>query len=202
MPGAFGTLKARLSRSADGWWIPDRQWLIVPSVESDENFQDAVAWAREFTPDADKDAYSTALDHAHRKYALSVDHFDAIDKKTDELMKTAITLTALLVAAVKALEFEVTSWFYGAFACFLGAIILAVIARRLTLPETPGNVREVLGFVEDFRIHDRYQVEALLAASFHCAVVGTQPLIRWKAQQLVRATALFILGVLLLPLSF
>jgi hypothetical protein len=113
-----------------------------------------------------------------------------------------VTLTALLVGAVKALDIEPTWWFSAAFLCFLGAIVLAVVARRPTLQATPGDVRDVLEFVEDFRIHDRFQIEALLAASFHCAVVGTRPLIRWKAQQLVRATALFILGVLLLPLSF
>lgn len=197
-----GAVRSSIRDTIGTWWIPGREWIFAPSAEADANFQNAVAWAREFTPEADKQSYSTALDHAHRKYALSVDHFDAIDKKTDELMKTAVTLTTLLVAAAKALEIELTWWFYAAFACFLGAIVLAVITRRPTLPETPGNVREVLSFVDDFRIHDHFQIEALLAASFHCAVVGTQPLIRWKAQQLVRATSLFVLSVLLLPLSF
>jgi hypothetical protein len=184
------------------WIHPGWEWLWAPSIESDGPYQEAVVWAREFTPVADKNSYSAALDHAHRKYALSVDHFDAIDKKTDDLMKTAVTLTALLVGAVKALQIDLTWWFTASFLCFIAAIILTVIARRPTLAETPGRVRDVLEFVEDFRIQDRYQIEALLAASFHCAVVGTQPLIRWKAQQLLRATALFLLGVLLLPFSF
>jgi hypothetical protein len=184
------------------WVIPSRSWLYAPAIERDAAYQEAIAWARDFTPEAEKEWYSTALDHAHRNYTLTVDHFDAIDRKTDDLMKTAVTLTALLVGAVKALNIELTWWFSVAFVCFLAAIVLAVMARRPTLQATPGDVREVLGFVEDFRINDRYQIEALLAASFHCAVVGTQPLIRWKAQQLVRATALFVLGILLLPLSF
>jgi hypothetical protein len=184
------------------WVIPSRSWLYAPAIETDAAYQDAIAWARDFTPEADRDSYSAALDHAHRKYTLSIDHFDAIDKKTDDLMKTAVTLTALLVGAVKALEIELTWWFTAAFLCFISSIVLSVIARRPTLPETPGRVRDVLEFVEDFRIQDRFQIEALLAASFHCAVVGTQPLIRWKAQQLLRATAVFILGILLLPFSF
>ena len=183
------------------WIVPHREWIMAPRIERDSPFDETTTWAREFTPEPDKESYSTALDHAHRKYALSVDHFDAIDRKTDDLMKTAVTLTALLIAAVKALQVDFAGSFYAAFACFIASIALAVISRRPTLPETPGSVREVLGFVEDFRIQDRYQIEALLAASFHCAVVGTQPLIRWKAQQLTRATALFILGIVLLPFS-
>ncbi len=184
------------------WYVPHKLWIMAPAIDQDSKFLEAQTWAKQFTPEADKSSYSTALDHAHRKYSLSVDHFDAIDKKTDDLMKTAVTLTALLVAAVKALEIELGGWFYTAFACFIAAIVLCVISRRPTLPQTPGNVREVLGFVEDFRIKDSFQIEALLAASFHCAVVGTQPLIRWKSQQLTRATVLVVLGVVLLPLSF
>ena len=140
------------------WFVPHKNWLFAPTIETDTRFQEASNWAREFMPETDKESYCTALDHAHRKYKLTVDHFDAIDRKTDDLMKTAVTLTALLVGAVKALELELTDWFYVTFACFIASIVLAIISRRPTLPETPGSVREVLSFVEDFRIQDHYQI--------------------------------------------
>ena len=113
-------------------------------------------------------------------------------------MKTAVTIAALLVGAIKALDVNVTPWLVCAFLAFLGTIIVSAITRRPTLQATPGSVHEVLGFVEDFRIHDRHQIEALVAASLRCAIVGTQLAICWKSNQISRATVLFVTGVLLL----
>ena len=138
-----------------------------------------------------------ALDHAKRKYDQTVTHFDAIDKKADDLMKSAVTIAALLVGAIKALGVDVTGWLICSFLAFLSTIILAAIARRPTLQATPGSVHEILGFVEDFRIRDRHQIEALVAASLRCAIVGTQLSIQWKSDQVSRATVLFVIGVLL-----
>lgn len=184
------------------WLIPSKEWLLPPDLEQDAPYRDAVGWAREFTPEADKDSYSVAYEYAKRKFDQSVAHFDALDKKADELMRTAATIAALLVAAIKALDVNVTGWMIAAFALFLLTIILAAITRRPTLQATPGSVREVLDFVDDFRIHDRHQIEALVAASLRCAIVGTQPAIKWKSNQISRATALFVLAVLLLLPAF
>ena len=180
------------------WLVPSRDWFVAPAFHDDADFQNAVLWAREFTPERDKESYSVACEHAKRKYDQTVAHFDALDKKADDLMKTAVTIAALLVGAIKALEVGITIWLISAFLAFLGTIILAAIARRPTLQATPGSVHELMGFVEDFRIHDRYQIEALVAASLRCAIVGTSLSIRWKSNQLSRATVLFVSGVLLL----
>lgn len=180
------------------WLIPSREWFVAPVLQDDADYQDAVRWAREFTPEPNKDSYSVAYEHAKRKYDQSVAHFDALDKKADELMKTAVTIAALLVGAIKAIDVNVTPWLVGAFPAFLGTIILSAITRRPTLQATPGSVHEVVGFVEDFRIRDPHQVEALVAASLRCAVVGTRMSIRWKSNQVSRATVLFVVGVLLL----
>jgi hypothetical protein len=180
------------------WYVPDLTWVSAPPFESDASYLAAVAWAREFSPEAGKDSYSAALQHANQKYSTSLGHFDALDKKADDLMRTAVTVAALLVAAVKAFDVEMSGWMVAAFLCFLAAVVVSAIARRPGLQATPGEIREVLGFAEDFRISDRFQVEALVAASLHCAVVGMEPAIRWKSDQLRRATVLFVVGVLLL----
>lgn len=180
------------------WLIPSLEWLRAPSFEQDAAYRQSVVWAREFTPESGKDSYSVAYEHAKRKYDQSVAHFDALDKKADALMRTAVTIAALLVGAVKALDVSVTGWMIGAFLLFLATIVISAITRRPTLHATPGSVHEVLGFVDDFRIHDRHQIEALVAASLRCAIVGTQLAIRWKSKQISRATALFVTGVLLL----
>lgn len=182
------------------WYLPKKSWIIAPPFEQDAQYQEAVAWAREFSPEPGKEAYGAALQHAKEKYGNSVSHFDALDRKADDLMKISVTVAALLVAAVRALQVEMTSGLIGAFLCFLAAVILCAIARRPSLQATPGSTREVLGFVEDFRIRDRFQIEALLAASLHCAAVGIQPQIRWKSDQVSRATGLFIAGIILLLL--
>lgn len=184
------------------WLIPSVEWILAPDLELDAPYRDAILWAREFTPQAEKDSYGVAYEHAKRKYDRSVAHFDALDKKADELMRTAVTIAALFVAAIKALDVNVTGWTIGAFAMFLLTIVLAAITRRPTLQATPGSVREVLDFVDDYRIHDRHQIEALVAASLRCAIVGMQPAIRWKSNQISRATALFVGGVLLLLPAF
>lgn len=180
------------------WLIPSKEWLLAPDLRLDAPYREAVNWTREFTPQPDKDSYSVAYEYAKRKYDQSVAHFDALDKKADELMRTAVTIAALLVAAIKALDVDVTGWVIGASLAFLATVILAAITRRPTLQATPGSVREVLDFVDDFRIHDRHQIEALVAASLRCAIVGTQPAIRWKSNQISRATVLFVAGILLL----
>lgn len=180
------------------WLIPSREWILAPVLEGDADYQEAVRWAREFGPEPEKISYSIAYEYAKRKYDQSVAHFDALDKKADDLMKTAVTIAALLVGAIKALEVNVTPWLIGAFLAFLGTIILSAISRRPTLQATPGSVHEVLGFVEDFRIQDRHQIVALVAASLRCAIVGTRMSIRWKSNQVSRATVLFVIGVLLL----
>jgi hypothetical protein len=180
------------------WYVPSKTWLIAPPFEQDERYRDALQWGRDFSPEPDKDSYSAALEFAKKKCENNVSHFDGLDKKADDLMRISVTVAALLVAAVRALEVKMTAWLIASFLCFLFAVILCAIARRPTIQATPGSVREVLGFVEDFRIRDRFQTEALLAVSLHCAVVGIQPQIRWKAEQLSRATLLFVVGIVLL----
>ena len=179
------------------WWIPKKDWLQPPRLDDDLDYQAADAWAREFTPEPGKEAYGIALEHAKRKYDEAVGHFDMLDKKADELMRTAVTIAALLVAAIRALDVEVSIWLVLALVFFLLTTIVAAITRRPTLQATPGSVHEVLGFVDDFRIRDRHQIEALVAASLRCAIVGTQLAIRWKSVQISRATVMFVIGVVL-----
>jgi hypothetical protein len=44
----------------------------------------------------------------------------------------------------------------------------------------------------------KYQIEALIASSYHVAVVGTSESAAWKATQLRRSTILFLVGISIL----
>ena len=90
------------------WLIPGKVWLISPTLEDDDNYQKTLNWAREFSPEPEKEAYTVALEFAKRKFELAVGHMDTLDKKADDLIRTSVTVAALLVGAIKALQVEVT----------------------------------------------------------------------------------------------
>jgi hypothetical protein len=57
------------------WYIPDKTWIVAPPFERDALYQEAVAWAREFAPEPDKDSYGAALQHASQVYHQSLSYF-------------------------------------------------------------------------------------------------------------------------------
>jgi hypothetical protein len=63
------------------WFVPSLDWLRAPRLEMDVDYRRAVDWARDFTPESEKESYSVAYEHAKRKYDQIVSHFDAMDKK-------------------------------------------------------------------------------------------------------------------------
>jgi len=174
----------------------------------DDEYQAQVTWAKGYVPKAGK-PYEQAHEYAAWRYDVLRDHWDALDKKADDIIRyggillTAVgTLSTILVVQhADDPKFWVGAWMLlPSFVLVAASIVLALLARKPESLTVPGNAREVLGFVEDDRITDEQQIRALIGAALHAATAGLRPLVTEKARRITVALIAMTIGLALLAL--
>jgi hypothetical protein len=137
---------------------------------------------------------------------------EAIERKADDLMRTANTIGAALVAALKLIG--VTSspsagltargTFLALFVlCQVLAVVVSASTKSSAVRVTPLSVEGLLRIADrEGAEHPEGDVKAVTAASIHATIVGESILVSWRARQLRRATVLFCVGLVqLFPLA-
>ena len=180
------------------------QRCLVPDEaewKADAEYSEVCDWARAYRPIPGK-PYRPALDHARAMHAIAADHWDAVDRKSDDIARYAgITLTAIAVAATVSAGNMNAALFVPPFVAVLVGLALAIWSRRPSSLPVPGSARQVLSFAEDHRIEDEAQLDALVAASLVVATIGLRAAVDSRAHRVMVATACLAagLGLLLIP---
>ncbi len=176
------------------FWPYRRIW------EDDDEFRDAVEWAKRYVPRQDA-SYGVVADYSEQMYRQYLEHIDSIDQKANELSKFAI-IGGTLIASVSAVvrpQIAASPWaiwvFVAAIVGFVGAIALSIISTKPGDVSTPVTVRELLGIREDTRLANDGQVEALIAASRHCAMIGLRLICREKSWRYAWAAVLVLVAL-------
>jgi len=184
------------------WW---RTWWFPPIIQDDPLYRETDAWALDYTPSKKDDVHSPVLQFAERRFDQMVKATENVDKKADDLIRTASTIGAALVAATKIFAAS-NAFLISPTVMFL--VLATIVASRARTPmfhSQPHSVRTLINVAALEDIESKVQLECVAAASLLCATIGIRVINNWKATQVARATALFccaliLLFVLILPI--
>ena len=190
-----------------GFWYP-------PSLDESVVYQRAKDWVEEYRPTASIDAvYAPSLKFAEKRYEQALKLTDGLDRKSDDIVRTAGVIAGVVAAAARISGAGVSDmtkislYVIVALGVFVLAVLLAVRARAPADLATPMEVKDVL-MVAEFQQFDPEagptgpttvpMLEAATAASYHLAVIGMDVINDWKARQLGRSSVAFCIGVAIL----
>jgi len=213
------------------WWHPPDLDRMV-EIGENEGLKEAYNWADNYSPERNGDVYDPVLSYAQKSYDEMVEIADNLDKKADDLMKISGAVGAALAAAGRisgASTVLASPLVLVAIGCLVFTMLVCARSRKPMRKVVPLTVRAAIEVVEQSAlppvplengapeaeapedesvqaprlVHPTgFQVKAVIAASYHWAIVGTQFVIEWKATQISRATFLFCLGLILLVSGF
>ena len=185
------------------WAMLFRSWHSPPPESLDLGFLDASQWARDYLPTGQDEVYALISPYAQNQYDYMVAVSDALDKKADDQLRYMWTLSAGLIAAwgAKWVVFERPCFaFIGLILASL-ALVTAFVSKRPVGNTTPMNPRGVLAVADHKSRPSKPQLESVIAASYHVAIVGMKILTKWKAGSLNLSFWLFVAASLFLLLA-
>lgn len=176
-------LRARLAVSK---WLSSRipgarrwigSWWHPPAPEAAVGFIETRQWALDYIPLREGDDYALVLEYAEKRHEEMLGLSAEMDKKLDDLARTALAIGVLVATAARVLgvnsDFGRSSLLTGAVVAFAASVLVAVWARRPTIYTTPMEIRGLLKVVDHDLELSKNKTMALLAASYHYALVGT-----------------------------
>jgi hypothetical protein len=180
-------------------WL--NSWRRPPNPGVSPGFLETRQWALDYNP-AEGNDYGLALEYAEKRYGEMQDLSEALDKKLDDLARTSLAIGVLIATVAKVLGADTplgrSPWLVWAVISFALSVLVAVWSRNPIAYGTPMEIRGLLKVMDDHPELTRDKTEALIASSYHVAVVGTYATNGWKARQLWRATSLLLIGIVLL----
>lgn len=174
------------------------EWLnswVMPDLDRNPNVREAEKWVADYNPKQKPELYSIVLKFSEQRYEQTLKIYDSIDKKADDLMRTAGALGAALVAAAKLLDMSQPRAIVPAVGFLVISVIIAARSRWPAESKTPMSARDYFQVADNDNVNDKYVLEAVAAASCHAATVGLLVLIAWKANQLKRSSWAFCIGL-------
>ncbi len=127
---------------------------------------------------------------------------EVLDKKLDGLARTSLAIGVLIATVARVLGAETplgrSPLLIWAVISFAVSVLVAIWSRGPTMYATPLEIRNLLKVMDDHPELTKAKTGALLASSYHVAVVGTYATNEWKAGQLWRATISLLVGITLL----
>lgn len=190
-------------RSMTCWffnWVDS--WRRPPDPSRSEGFLETRQWALDYDPSREAEAYGLALGYAEKRYEEMLNLSEVLDKKLDDLARTSLAIGILIATAARVLgpntplgRSRLLIWAVISFAL---SVLVAVWSRGPTIYGIPLEIRGLLKVMDDHPNLTKTKTEAVLASSYHVAVVGTYATNEWKAAQLWRATSFLLAGIVLL----
>jgi hypothetical protein len=179
-------------------------WRRPPDPTKSAGFLETRQWALDYNPPREDEDYALALEYAQKRYEEMLNLSEVLDKKLDGLARTSLAIVVLIATVARVLGAETplgrSPLLIWAVISFAVSVLVAIWSRGPTLYSTPLEIRDLLKVMDDHPDLKKPKTEALLASSYHVAVVGTYATNEWKARQLWRATTLLLGGVVLLVL--
>ncbi len=197
-------------RKAKSW---AGEWLGPPDIVKQEWFINEDKWALDYFPPRDDESYKVTLAYAESRYKASLDLSTDLDKKLDDLVRTAATVGTIIATVIRFLgtdnPFKDSKLLVPSLVCFGVTVLVAAWSRRPAKIRTPAKIRGVLMVTDKpsyralsgeqmWAFLSEQKLKGLLTSSYHIAEVGTNDVNEWKAKQLRRATIFFCVGIVLL----
>ena len=156
----------------------------------------------DYNPSREKDDYALALEYTQKRYEEMLNLSEVLDKKLEGLARTSLAIGVLIATVARVLGEDTplgrSPLLIWAVISFAVSVLVAVWSRGPTIYGTPLEIRNLLKVMDDHPDLTRSKTEAVLASSYHVAVVGTYATNEWKARQLWRATIFLLAGIVVL----
>ena len=177
-------------------------WRRPPDPARSAGFIETRQWAWDYNPSPLREVYELALEFAEKRYEEMRNLSETLDKKLDDVARTSLAIGVLIATAARVLGADSSlgrsSLLIPAVIVFAVSVLVAVLSRSPTASGTPLEIRGLLKVIDDDKELTRSQTQAVLASSYHVAVVATSSIDKWKARQLWRATFFLLVGIALL----
>jgi hypothetical protein len=181
-------------------WFWLRSLALAPSRQFDSVTLDATDWARNYAPQGNDDVYSLIAEFAQHQYDQEVVTYDGLDRKADELIRLTTTISGAILTAA-ASKFVAFHHPYAAYIALVPTAFSVFTAMRARTPggwATPMTPRDLLA-VADLGLNPApHQIQSVIAASLHVALLGMRTVTTWKALQIRRAATAFLIAFILL----
>ncbi|WP_165227115.1 hypothetical protein [Aquisphaera insulae] len=159
-------------------------------------------WALDYIPRREDEIYDLALKYAENRYEEMLKLSEILDKKLDDLARTSLAIGVIIATVARVLGANTplgrSSLLIWAVISFALSVLVAVWSRGPTTYGTPLEIRNLLKVVDEQPDLTRGKAEAVLASSYHTAVIGMYATNEWKARQLWRGTSFLLAGIVLL----
>jgi hypothetical protein len=211
-PGCWRLLDvtSRIAAPRPVWWRSGIAWVLSwikswrgpPEPTTSAGFLETRQWALDYDPIREGEDYTLAREYAEKRYEEMLNLSEVLDKKLDGLARTSLAIGVLIATVARVLGAETplgrSPLLIWAVISFALSVLIAVWSRSPTIYGTPLEIRNLLKVMDDHPELTKNKTEAVLASSYHVAVVGTYATNEWKARQLWRATSALLVGILLL----
>lgn len=184
-------------------WTAVRDWFVPPRWQTGPIYRDQAAWVAKFEVDKARHG-PLALEQARINYDETARHFEALDAKSAELLRTAGTLASVIVVAVANFHLAAGFGVKMALICLLFSMGLSMLCRRAVLRPAAPSVRQLMEPLADPReaVEGQFpeipQPHAWLAASIEGASIAHRDLEEWKARHIFAATVLIVAAMIFL----
>jgi hypothetical protein len=175
-------------------WRRCRLVFIAPRYTDTPEYENATKWLGEFKP-IDSDGYVKGLEYAWKMFEKIASAGDALDRKADNIIKSAGLIAGLLGLAINTLRVGEPTAFAPALIAFVVSLLFAAVACSPTANAASAGVNDLLDDITDGKHKD-----AFVAASIHCAIAGCSAVNDWKARRIRWSTTAFVIGLCLLLL--
>lgn len=195
-------------RILDEWaWV--RIWVrrYWKPLDETAGVEEVERWANDYTAprDVEDDAYEIARDNAVARYEEVLRVSEGLDKKLEDLARTALTVGGIVatLSKVTGVQVDEPSWrlIAGGVIVAVFAVATSFLARRPVDTSMPYDARTVLEIADlDPPLPER-KIKATAAVSYHVATIAMISVTEWKARQLRLATWAFCLSLVMFSIA-
>jgi hypothetical protein len=152
-------------------------WKHPPDPAKSAGFLETRQWSLDYNPSRVGDDYTLAREYAEKRYEEMINLSEVLDKKLDDLARTSLAFGVIIATVARVLGADTSlgrsPLLIWAVITFALSVLVAVWSRGPTISATPLQIRDLLKVMDEHPELTREKTEAVLAASFHVAVVGT-----------------------------
>ncbi len=172
------------------WWVTRAwdwtdSWRRPPDPAKSAGFLETRQWALDYDPPREGEDYTLALEYAEKRYEEMLNLSEVLDKKLEGLARTSLAIGVLIATVARALGSNTplgrSPLLIWAVISFALSVLVAVWSRSPTIYGTPLEIRDLLKVMDDHPELTKNKTEAVLASSYHVALVGTYATNEWKA---------------------
>ena len=187
MANHFTTLQAIENEGFMDDMLDADDWRKTPEVNGAE------IWFRSYFNANTRTDSEAIYEFAIKRWGICLAAKEAIDSKADAVLKffTVLAASMVTIAKIAGISHDAMAYLVPSIGCFCASCVFALVAMKPVEWPSPLNVKVAFEECDNDPMRQKTQ----LAASLHCAIVGSNIVLKRKSKCLEYANALAVLGI-------